>query len=36
VPPPPEPAAVASAEDAGREPEPKKVAKADIKKAGAH
>jgi hypothetical protein len=34
VPPPPEPATVAAAEDAG--PEPKKVAKADTKKAGAH
>ncbi len=36
VPPTPEPAAVVAAEDAGREPEPKKVAKADTKKAGSH
>ncbi len=36
VPPPPEPAGVASAEDASTDPEPKKLAKADTKKAGTH
>ena len=36
VPPPPEPVAAAATEDAGQEPQPKKVAKADTKKAGAH
>ncbi len=37
VPPPPEPTTVASAEDAGHEPEPpKKGGKVDAKKAGSH